>query len=316
MKKVSSNLLLEKFYTYVGNPTYNKFTGIYNGSCPVCREGKSWLKKKRLFHYPDTGTFYCFNCSKSWNSYSWLGEVAGMTKEEIDLHSDSDEVVKKEIFLDEEPLYKRSNNSLPHDSINLLDKRQQDFYRSNSTFIKAVEYLKKRKLDLAINKSPSYFISFTDFIHKNRICIPYYDDNKIVFYQTRSIDGTEPRYLNKIGCDKTLFGIERVDSSIDYIFLFEGPLDASMVKNGVSVAGLTLTEKQQKQLLKFPFHKKIWIIDNPAYDQAAKKNTINLLERGNSVFNWKNIPYKDFNEWCVKENTSEIPFDVILNNLY
>ena len=83
MNKIPTNYVLEKFYTYSGNPSYNKFTKTYNASCPVCREGKSWLKKKRLFLYPESDSFYCFNCVKAWNIYTWLYQVSGMTKEEI-----------------------------------------------------------------------------------------------------------------------------------------------------------------------------------------------------------------------------------------
>lgn len=318
MKKASSSLLLEKFYAHSGNPTYNKYTEAYNGSCPICREGKSWLKKKRLFYYPKTKSFYCFNCTRSWNSYSWLQEAAGMSKDEIDSHIDDDEYslyTKREIFL-EDKKYIKKEYSLPHDSINLMCPQEQHFYRSNKTFKLALEYIKNRKLDCCINKSNSYYISFTDFVHKNRLCIPYYDDGKIVFFQTRSLDGSEPRYLNKIGSEKSLFGIDRIDTSLDYIFLFEGAIDACMVRNGVSVAGLTLTEVQKKQLYKFPFHKKIWILDNPRFDSAAQKNTFKLLDDNNIVFNWKDIPFKDFNEWCVSEDLKEIDFNIILSNLY
>ena len=217
MTVVPSSLLLEKFYAYAGSPVYNKHTGSYNASCPVCREGKSWLRKKRLFYYPNTGTFYCFNCTKSWNSYSWLYEAAGMTKEEVYSHVVSDNsggVNKKEIILDDIKPNNKREHTLPYDSINLMDFQQRDFYRSNIHVKNAIEYIQKRKLDVAVNRSQSYYISFTDFIHKNRLCIPYYDHNKIIFYQTRSLDGSEPRYLNKIGSEKTLFGIERVDTSI------------------------------------------------------------------------------------------------------
>jgi hypothetical protein len=320
MRRVSNNLLLEKFYAYAGSPAQNKYTGIYSASCPVCREGKSWLKKKRLFFYPETGSFYCFNCVKSWNSYTWLYEVAGMSKEEVASHVNSEEWTgdfsKREIFLEDFHKKNRKSYSLPHDAINLMSKQERDFYKSNLMFQTALDYIKDRKLDIAVNKSSSYYISFTDFTHKNRLCIPYYEDNKVVFFQTRSLDGSEPRYLNKIGSEKSLFGIERVDASLGYIFLFEGPIDASMVKNGVAVAGLALTELQKQQLYKFPFHKKIWILDNPKFDKAAKDNTLKLLERNNTVFNWKNIPYKDFNEWCTSEDLNGIDYNKIIESVF
>jgi len=318
VNQIPSNYLLEKFYTYAGAPSYNKFTRTYSASCPVCREGKSWLKKKRLFFYPTSNSFYCFNCTKSWNSYTWLYAATGMTKEEIQAEirsGNSSRDISQDISKNK--TFTRPQMVLPHDSINLSELQQRCYYGTNRYVQAAMEYIEKRKLDTAVNKSSSYFISLTDNFHKNRLCIPYYDTNKkIIFYQTRSLDGTEPRYLNKIGCDKTLFGIERVDPNLDFIFLFEGPIDAMMVKNGVAVAGLTLTETQQKQLAEFPFHQKIWVLDNLKVDNAARENTKKLLLDRQRVFKWLDKPYKDFNEWAVAEDLTEIDYKLIVENLY
>lgn len=319
MRQLPGTYVLSKFYTLAGEPSFRKFDGNYNASCPICREGKSWLKKKRLYFYPSTSSFYCFNCNKSWNAWNWITESSGLTKEEIEIEAFSgnmsiditDHSRKTVTKLKEKP-------SLPHDSVNLNDLQQQSFYKNSSSFVRALNYISQRRLNTAVNKSSGYYISLTDFLHKDRLCIPYFDrSRKIVFYQTRSLDGTEPRYLNKVGYDKTVFGIERVDTNLDKIFLFEGPLDAMFVKNGVSLAGLTLTKHQEKQLSEFPFHDKIWILDNPRLDNSAKEKIFELLSAKQKVFRWpSDKPYKDFNEWAVKEGIDEIPLDFILNSLY
>ena len=318
MKQLPSNYVLEKFYTYAGDPTYNKYNKIYTGSCPICREGKSWLKKKRLYFYPDSNSFYCFNCTQSWNSYAWIQENSGTTKEEIYAEAFSGNFSRdltQEISKNK--LVQREMSILPYDSINLNDIQQKCFYGTNQYFQRALEYIEKRKLNIAVNKNPAYYISLKDKFHKNRLCIPYYDfDKKIVFYQTRALDDTQPRYLGKSGADKTVFGIERVEPSIDSIFLFEGALDAIMVHNGVAVAGLTLTETQEKQLAQFYFHNKIWVLDNPKMDETAKNNIVKLLERKEKVFKWPDKPYKDFNDWAIAENLNEISYNFIHGNLY
>lgn len=320
MKKLPTQYVLSKFYAQAGEPVHNKYNNIYNGSCCVCREGKSWLKKKRLYFYPDTNSFYCFNCSKSWNAYNWISQVSGLTKEEIEAEAFIGDISKDITNKVDNPSFKKINNRpiLPIDSINIEDKQQQTFYRINPFFQKALEYIESRKLDIAVNKSTNYYISLTDYIHKNRLCIPYYDkDKKITFYQTRALDGSEPRYLNKIGADKTVFGVDRIDPEIPYIFLFEGPIDAMFVKNGVALAGLTLSKTQQTQLNSFIFHEKIWVLDNPQKDNAAKENIFKLLQKKEKVFKWpNNKPYKDFNEWAVKEGLNEIPYESILKSLY
>jgi DNA primase len=320
VKKLPTQYVLNKFYAHAGEPIHNKYNNIYNGSCCVCREGKSWLKKKRLYFYPDTNSFYCFNCNKSWNAYNWISQVTGLSKDEIQAEAFVGEVSKDVTNKITKERTKRNPNkqTLPMDSINVEDNQQHDFYKHNSFYEKALDYISLRKLNTAVNRSPNYYISLTDYIHKNRLCIPYYDvSGKIVFYQTRSLDNSEPRYLNKIGCDKTIFGIERIDPDIPYIFLFEGPIDAMFVKNGVALAGLTLSNHQQTQLNSFIFHEKIWVLDNPKKDEASKESIFKLLQRKERVFKWPdNKPYKDFNEWAVKENLTEISPDEITKSLY
>ena len=58
-------------------------------------------------------------------------------------------------------------------------------------------------------------------------------------------------------------------------------------------------------------------MDNPKFDKTAEQNIIKLLERKEKVFSWpQDKPYKDFNEWAVKEDLNEIDYNFILKNLY
>jgi len=319
MRQLPGSYVLSKFYSHAGEPTFRKFDGNYNASCNICREGKSWLKKKRLYFYPTTNSFYCFNCNQSWNAWNWIQQSCGLTREEIEIEAFNGNTSVD--ITDRVTIHKQSikeKPSLPYDSINLCDNLQQQYYGINPCFQRAQEYVLQRRLNTAVNRSTNYYISLTDHFHKDRLCIPYYDrNNKVVFYQTRSLDGSEPRYLNKIGYDKTVFGVDRIDPKLDYIFLFEGPIDAMFVKNGVSLAGLSLTDIQSKQLAEFPFHEKIWVLDNPSKDDAAKDKLFKLLSAKERVFRWKsNSPFKDFNEWAVKEGINEIPYKDILDSLY
>jgi hypothetical protein len=315
--EISENIILDAFYMYSGQPSFNTYDQTYNAGCPICKEGKSWGRKKRLYYYPKTKSFYCFNCQKSWNAISWLIEVSGQSYEEIltkNKISDFGKEVKVEKLKKEFII-----SDLPYDSINILDPVQQNYYKNNKYFNIALEYIKKRKIDSAINKSKTLFLSLKDKIHKNRLIIPFYDsNNKIIFYQTRSLDKSEPRYLGKYGADKSVYGIEKIDESIEYIFLFEGPIDSMFVKNGVAVCGLTLTKTQKQQLKFFPLHKKIWILDNIniVSDEETKQKTLNLLNNSEKVFKWPKCKYKDFNELAIDKNLNEIPINFILKNLY
>lgn len=316
---IPETYILNKFYSYAIDPVFRKHDGTYNAGCPICREGKSLGKKKRLFYYPKTNTFHCFNCSRTWSAYSWIQKTSGLTKDEmfseIQSNTTSIDVTKKTKAL--KPTRKAAS-TLPYDSINLFDDVQQKYYSGNVFFKKALTYIKERRLDVAVNKSPSLYISLTDFFHKNRLCIPFLDENnKIVFYQSRALDNSEPRYLGKDGADKTLFGVDRIDPYIPAIFIFEGPIDAMFVKNGVAAAGLNLTETQQKQLAGFPFHEKIWVLDNPSFDETAKEKTEQLLHKKEKVFNWPSgMSYKDINEMAMSEEINEVPYEVFLKNIF
>lgn len=316
---IPETYVLNKFYSYAIDPTFRKHDGTYNAGCPVCREGKSLGKKKRLFYYPKTNTFHCFNCSRTWSAYSWIQTTSGLSRDEIfsEIQSKTNSIdVSKKL-----KVTKKSSKkvlTLPYDSINLFDDIQQKYYGSNVYFKKALNYIKDRRIEVAINKPSSLYISLTDFYHKNRLCIPFYDRNKkISFYQTRSLDNTEPRYLGKEGADKTLFGIDNINNDLNYIFIFEGPIDAMFVKNAVGTAGLTLSDLQKTQLNEFPFHEKIWVLDNPAFDLAAKEKTEQLLRRKEKVFNWPDkMPYKDINEMAIFEELDEIPYDIFVKNIF
>jgi len=317
--KIPETYILNKFYAYSGDPEHKRYDNVYNASCPICREGSSWGSKKRLYYYPTSNTFYCFNCSRSWNALKWICEVSNSSPEEVfcEIKENNTSI---DVFKKTTPFVSKKKElpSLPYDSINIFDSIQNKFYSKNKIFNTAVEYCKNRKLDTAVNRSKSLYISFTDIYHKNRLCIPFYDRfNKVIFYQTRSLDGSNPKYLGKVGYEKSLFGIDNIDVSLEYIFIFEGPIDSMFVKNSVSAAGLTLNQLQRKQLNEYPFHKKIWVLDNPSFDNTAKEKTNELIEKGEHVFMWTpDMKFKDFNDLAVKENLDEIDYQIILNSIF
>lgn len=316
---IPETYVLNKFYAYAGDPEFKRHDNVYNAGCPICKEGNSWGSKKRLYYYPTSSTFYCFNCSRSWNALKWICEASDSSTD--DVYSEiKDNTISFDVTKKISP-YQKSKKELPnipYDSINIFDSTQQKYYLKNKFFNTALEYSFNRRLNTAVNKSQFLYISFTDFYHKNRLCIPFQDrSNKIIFYQTRSLDNTNPKYLGKVGYDKSLFGVDRIDSNLEYIFIFEGPIDSMFVKNGVSAAGLTLNPLQRNQLNEFPFHKKIWVLDNPLFDKTAKEKTIELCNKGEHVFMWKSdMKFKDFNDFAVNEKIDEIDYKLILESIF
>ncbi len=318
MKKTQANefdfdlpedFVVSKFYEYGHKVTHNKFSNTYQSCCPLCHEGKSWGKKKRCFYIPENKNIFCHNCGESLTPYSWIRKASGMTHQEIVDCLKSDEYgILTDVGLEKET--KREIDTLPKDSINLLDPIQVEYFKDNEVVAKALAYIKQRRLDRAVNAPDSLYLSLNDKFQSHRLVIPFKDENgKIIFYQTRKLFmyDEKPDYLSKPDSDKSLAGIENVDPDMDCVFLFEGPIDSYFVKNGIGVAGINkgnflFTETQKQQLKSLSMFEKIWVLDSQWIDKTAREKTLSLLEAGEKVFIWPKKwgeKYKDLNALCV-----------------
>ena len=324
---IPEGYVAEKFYQYAGYPKYKKLTNVYEAGCPICREGKSWGKKRRLYYVVKDNYIFCHNCGWAGSPVKWIQEVTGKNYLEIidECKSFSTFIVPTE--KKNKDIEEKAPPSLPGDCINLYDKSQYSFYINEPMVKRAVDICKERKLFTAVNRPKSLWFCRNDFVHKNRIIIPFYENKNIVFYQSRKLEGnkkdTKPKYLSKVGSDKTVFNINNVNDDLGYMFIFEGPIDSFFVKNGVAVGGISkgrscFTKRQEQQLQQKPFHKRIWVLDNQYQDQTAKEKTHSLLSMGESCFIWpeelKN--FKDFNDICQKVNRDKISSRFIVSNSY
>ena len=107
----------------------------------------------------------------------------------------------RDLELPDQPQQKEVVDSLPHDSINLFDTHQLQYYGDDEIVKKCSDVIKNRRLDVAINRPKNMWLSLSDYVHKNRLVLPFYDlDNNIIFYQSRTIIPSEklPKYLSKI----------------------------------------------------------------------------------------------------------------------
>ena len=190
--------------------------------------------------------------------------------------------------------------------------------------------MKSRRLDTAVNCPDKLYLSHKDYTHGDRIIFPFFDAyGKIPFFQSRAFGGTDNeimenvRYLSKVGAEKSVFNLDKVRGDIGDIFVFEGPIDACFVRNGVAVAGVSkgdskdLTNLQKQQLSAFTLtHRIVWCLDNQHKDETSREKTDKLLQQGECVFIWpEDVDYKDFNEWCISEGKDEIPIEVIQKNV-
>lgn len=324
--------VIEKFCQYGGYPKYNKRANAWSAGCPVCREGNSWGKKRRMYYKIEKNYVFCFNCGYKGNAVEFIKHVTGMEFGEIMTESsnyDTDNV--KRALVEVKPTKTFESPPLPDDSINLYEKTQVDWWlndkntpsKDKNTITLACKQLQERKLDQAINRPKTLWLSLTDYTHKNRITIPFYNRrDKIIFYQTRTLlkEPNKPKYLSKSGSEKSIFNINQIRPGIDTLYLFEGPIDSCFVANGVAVAGITngpaqdLNNLQQQQLEDYRLFDKTWVLDSQWCDKTSLEKSKLLVDQGECVFIWpENIgkQYKDLNELCVAINKPGIGYKFV-----
>tara|TARA_R110000744_G_scaffold10369_4_gene32343 strand:+ start:46706 stop:47725 length:1020 start_codon:yes stop_codon:yes gene_type:complete len=314
---------IQQFYLHCGNVVSVPHNRMFNGACAVCREGKSWNRKKRSFYILDKDLIVCHNCGWSSKPLKWIKAVSGMSFNEIKKDCDSYDTINYSIsHYGEESKNVFSIPSLPLDCINLGDPIQREYYKDNSYVKAALNLIIKRNFYKAVNRPRTFYISLTDKSHKNRLIIPYFDaEGNITCYQSRALDDNDDiRHKTKAGT-KTLYGLDRIDVNIDSIFVCEGPSDAMFIKNGTCTSGINLkklyTVEQEAQLQQFPFHNIIWVIDSPYLDNTAKEKTIELAKAGESVFMWpkeEGYLFKDIAQMCKERNLAGIPTQWLLDN--
>lgn len=331
---IPQEYIVQKFYQYAGYPRFKKLSQTYEAGCPICREGNSWQVKRRCYYVITKNIICCHNCGWYGAPVKWIQEVSGLSVGEILKEAGNFDVIPnmvKDVDIEERVKNKIPViEHLPTDSINLFDDSQVQFFKDNKCVIDALSLIKKRRLDTAINRPHALYISLTDYIHKNRIIIPFYDkSNNIIFYQTRAIYDIDlklkPRYLSKVRGERSLFNINQIDTGLEQIFIFEGPIDCFFMRNGIAVAGIqedsinSFSPLQEKQLFEFNLFKKVWVLDSQWKDTASKKKTASLVESGETVFVWPEKygkKYKDFNDICIDQKLDCIDTSFVNENSF
>ena len=185
---VPEQYTIQVLYENIYKITYNKYSHSYNGCCPICKEGSSWGKKKRFFYIPKKDLAYCHNCGYSKKTLGFLLDITNkplhflineIKKFDVEIQLPVKEVKEEKKVIDK---------SLPEDCINLSDISQIEYYKDNSAVIAALNLIKTRKLNKGINRPKTFYISLKDKVHKNRLILPFYDENgNIIFYQSRGL---------------------------------------------------------------------------------------------------------------------------------
>jgi len=331
MINVPEEYVVNKFFQYIYQPRFNKFNNTYQGGCCICREGGSLGKKRRCYYIPKNDNIFCHNCGWSSKPLKWVMEVSGKTNaeviEEIKHYIDEDDIIES---TEEEPI-RIVTETLPKNSINLSDPVQKKFYQNNPIVSSCLKLILDRRLDTAVNRPDALYVSLTDKVHKNRLILPFINEKKeIEFYQSRTVipgdNKNKPKYISRIGAEKTLFNIDRLDSNYPDVFIFEGPINAFFTRNSVAVAGITdkgtatFTKRQQQQVdTVLRWYNKVWVLDSQWIDTASLNKSEILLNAGEKVFIWPEKigkRFKDFNDICIAGKIDEIAHEFINRNSY
>lgn len=115
---------------------------------------------------------------------------------------------------------------------------------------------------------------------KGRLIIPIFKDNKLIFWQGRSLGERLKKYESpSVPKEKVIFGFDKLFNNLDKpLYVVEGWFDAYPI-NGVAILGNDFTPEQIKWLNKSP-RKKVYI---PDHERNGKQNAFRALENGWSV---------------------------------
>jgi len=267
----------------------------------------------------------------------------------------------KSKFIDYKSGLKGSFNTFLKQYLNLNSDNEVDDYLLKSYFDlnkiddylnnKQIENIKKVSKELTIPKEIKYFSEelsyigkkaynylinrgfdkktildyklgyFFDGEYKNRIFIPFIENGEIVYFISRSFDGSLLRYKNpsEVNSKKFLFNYDKLEGTIG---ICEGVFDAMYLKYPVTTSCLstTLSDEQCKKILSKNINNIIIIPDNDYASYSNIRNNYKMLIK-NKEFNkkvnfyiYEYIGGKDLNE--AKINYINLDDCKKLNELY
>jgi len=256
--------------------------GFFSLKCQVCNDYK--VRAGFKFDMGSVG-FNCWNCSTTGKYEEFSGRISknfrkilnafGIEDSEISTVVNTTFFVKKEKEDTKITLAKLTKVNTATPTIKLPLK---SFRLGHEEFLdyqeKLVRYLDDRKVNLA--KYPFYFSLEPRFL--NRIIIPFYRGQNLIYWQARHIDNAEKkRYDNApVGRDAVMYNFDQLNSyAVAPLFITEGVFDAMMV-NGVAILGSKLNDAKT-ELLSKTARRLVFVIDK---DTNGKHLAEDVLRKG------------------------------------
>lgn len=305
--------------------------------CPYCGDSKTkpYARRFRINYYPQYDQYIakCFRCGEACDIISLHSYLNGVS------YLKSKKILENRYFDPQdlkERLQKKRNKILNKEikeksidyelDINLekecFSPEDNPSSRQDKRLVQYLnEFMKERQLPVKC------FVAHTGR-YKNRIIVPIYLNNEMVYFQGRAIfDDQVPKYLNpRTEKENIIMNSDKFDRNYN-IIITEGPVDAYMINNQgtAPLGGINLTYEFIKKLRQYTNQDLIIAFDNIRKDKASKE-IINRITKKNFK-EYKTLKYfimpdkfkeeKDLNDLVRKGlvNREEM-YDFICNNTY
>lgn len=311
-KETIKNFLDEYF------PGYDINGHEYNFSSPFFAD-----RGKRLYVNCDTGKWYDFHEGIGGNFPSFVSQYLEISYNDACklLESDFTTIVTKDIDIrdliatinSEQPDEVKEKETEPLDVHPIMF---DDVEELDDDGEEAIRYLQQRK----ISPNGLGYFPRNDMNYGGRIFVPFYENEKLVYFLARSYIGSELRYKNPAGLSTdVIFNYDNID---DTVFIFEGVFDALSLDNypGTAILSNRMKEGQAKKLMGIKSLKNIVFVPDKDYKIDTRKLILENLIKNQMMLNgYKrmsrkvnffvyDIPegYKDFNEFKQKTGNGSI----------
>lgn len=280
------NWLDEKYISFL-SPQLQHFKKvkerIYNFRCPLCGDsdkndakarGYIYLKPAITNHY----NFKCFNCGMGYSFKNFLKLISPALHQEYTFEK------IKENKPEEVPQFE--NNRTTFD----VEYSMDDLADNCETSERGKQYLQDRLIPQKHWNRFYHVENFFDMVTKlvpnfegqlpndERIIIPFYNQDGIMTHlQGRAMGRSGMRYIT-ITIDETqpkVFGLDKVDTKQDHIFIVEGPFDSTFIPNCLAMGGADLTLNLAGNL--------VYIFDNEPRNRQIVNRVDKYIHSGYNV---------------------------------
>lgn len=274
-------------------------TGFYNLRCPVCNDHS----ERGGFKFDgDTTGYSCWNCNSKFKYEEGTGKLSKNAKDILEAFGISREDLREltsSIFLKQTEdkdisLESVTKVKLHTPEVAFPDRCKPLLSDGHEGLQEPIlEYLLNRKIDPLVH---TFYFSLDPKMLR-RVIIPYWRDNKLIYWQARTIDkDVKPRYRNcEVAKDAVIYGYDQLHSyEVAPLFVTEGVFDAIMV-DGISILGSSLNQAKL-EILKRTKRRLIFVIDR---DRTGGELGKAVLENGWEL-TFVDVRAKDINDSVVK----------------